>query len=119
MGIAWLRESRGTERFFAICWDCTAYRPVVPDQEGATASLTYDPNIKNVVAEFHSHGYLRAFFSKTDDRDEQGFRIYGVVGRLDQPKPEAKLRLGIYGNFTAITWEDAFSGPPPNVEFLA
>ena len=27
----------------------------------------------------------RAFFSATDDRDEQGFRVYGVVGRLDTP----------------------------------
>ena len=39
-----------------------------------------------VVAEFHSHGGSRSFFSATDDRDEQGFRIYGVVGRLDAPR---------------------------------
>ena len=33
----------------------------------------------------------RAFFSATDDRDEQGFRIYGVVGRLDTPLPELNV----------------------------
>ena len=36
--------------------------------------LSYQPPA-GVVAEFHSHGGSRAFFSATDDRDEQGFRI--------------------------------------------
>ena len=68
-----------------------------------------------MVAEFHSHGTSRAFFSKTDDRDEQGFRVYGVVGRLDDPEPELRLRVGVYGHFAPAEWAQVFSGPIPGV----
>ena len=113
LGLAWMLAAPDTERFFAVRWDGGAYRLVVPLQEGTSASLTYQPPT-GVVAEFHSHGRHRAFFSATDDRDEQGFRVYGVVGRLDQPEPELTLRLGIYGHFAPLHWSPAFDGPPPS-----
>ena len=112
LGLGWLLAAPGTERFFAVRWDSDAYRPVIPPQEGTGSSLTYEPP-PGVVAEFHSHGRHRAFFSATDDRDEQGFRIYGVVGRLDAPEPELALRLGIYGHFAALHWSQVFDGPHP------
>ena len=68
-------------------WDGDGYRLVVPPQAGTATRLAYQPPA-GVVAEFHSHGSSRAFFSAIDDRDEQGFRIYGVAGRLDTPLPE-------------------------------
>ena len=71
-----------------------------------------------MVAEFHSHGSSRAFFSATDDRDEQGFRIYGVVGRLDDPRPELSLRVGVYGHFTPLDWPPVFDGPNPGVRLI-
>ncbi len=98
LGLGWMLAAPDTERFFAVSWDGDAYRLVVPAQEGTGSSLTYRPP-SGVVAEFHSHGRHRAFFSATDDKDEQGFRIYGVVGRLDTAQPELALRLGIYGHF--------------------
>ena len=58
---------------------------MVPPQVGTSARPSHTGPPPGVVAEFHSHGSSRAFFSATDDRDEQGFRIYGVVGRLDAP----------------------------------
>ena len=84
LGLRWFQDDPDTERFFAVRWDGDAYRLVVPPQAGTATSLAYQPPA-GVVAEFHSHGSSRAFFSATDDRDEQGFRIYGVVGRLDTP----------------------------------
>ena len=83
-GMRWFQDAPDTERLFAVRWDGRSYRLVVPAQAGTAASLAYRPPA-GVVAEFHSHGSARAFFSATDDRDEQGFRIYGVVGRLDDP----------------------------------
>ena len=68
-----------------------------------------------MVAEFHSHGSSRAFFSKTDDADEQGFRIYGVVGRLDDPESELSLRVGVYGHFAPADWPQVFDGPNPGL----
>ena len=111
LGLGWMLATPGTERFFAVRWDGGAYRLVVPPQEGTGSSLSYEPPA-GVVAEFHSHGSHRAFFSATDDRDEQGFRIYGVVGHLDTPEPELTLRLGVYGHFAPLQWSQVFDGPP-------
>ena len=85
LGLAWMLAAPDTERFFAVRWDGDAYRLVVPPQEGTGSSLTYLSPPSRRVAEFHSHASHRAFFSATDDRDEQGFQVYGVVGRLDTP----------------------------------
>lgn len=54
-----------------------------------------------VLLEFHTHGAMSAFWSGTDNRDEQGFRFYAVAGRLNSATPAIRLRLGVYGHF----WE--------------
>ena len=110
LGLRWFRDDPDTERFFAVRWDGDAYRLVVPPQVGTATRLAYVPP-SGVVAEFHSHGGSRAFFSGTDDRDEQGFRIYGVVGRLEDPRPELSLRVGVYGHFAPLDWPQVFDGP--------
>ena len=114
IGLGWFQDDPGTERFFAVRWDGRSYRLVVPEQEGTATRLKYRPPA-GVVAEFHSHGRSRAFFSATDDRDEQGFRIYGVAGRLDSDRPELSLRVGVYGHFAPVDWPQVFDGPEPGV----
>ncbi len=116
-GLRWFQAAPDTERLFAVRWDGRAYRLVAPAQVGAAASLTYRPPT-GVVAEFHSHGGTRAFFSATDDRDEQGFRIYGVVGRLDALRPELRLRVGVYGHFAPLEWRQALGGPQPGIRLM-
>ena len=117
LGLRWFQDDPDTERFFAVRWDGRAYRLVVPPQAGTATSLAYVPPA-GVVAEFHSHGGSRAFFSKTDDRDELGFRIYGVAGRLDTDRPDLSLRVGVYGHFAPVEWSQAFSGPDPGVRLM-
>ena len=117
LGLRWFRDDPDTERFFAVRWDGRSYRLVVPPQAGTATSLAYLPPA-GVVAEFHSHGGSRAFFSATDDRDEQGFRIYGVAGRLDNDRPELSLRVGVYGHFAPVEWAQVFDGPAPGVRLL-
>ena len=117
VGLRWFQDAPDTERLFAVRWDGRAYRLVVPPQAGTAASLVYLPPA-GVVAEFHSHGSARAFFSPTDDRDEQGFRIYGVAGRLDTPLPEVRLRVGVYGHFAPVDWPQVFGDPDPGVRLI-
>jgi len=114
LGLGWMLAAPDTERFFAVRWDDGAYRLVIPPQEGTASSLAYEPPA-GVVAEFHSHGGHRAFFSATDDGDEQGFRVYGVVGRLQDPLPELALRVGVYGHFAPLHWSQVFDGPNPGL----
>ena len=117
IGLRWFQDAPYIERFFAVRWDGEGYRLVVPPQVGTAASLAYR-SPAGVVAEFHSHGSARAFFSATDDRDEQGFRIYGVVGRLDAPLPELRLRVGVYGHFAPVDWSQVFDGPQPGLRLM-
>ena len=117
LGLHWFREAPHTERFFAVRWDGRSYRLVVPPQLGTATSLAYAPP-SGVVAEFHSHGTSRAFFSKTDDGDEQGFRIYGVAGRLDTDRPELNLRVGVYGHFAPVEWSQVFIGLHPGLRLV-
>ena len=114
LGLAWFEAEPHIERYFAVRWDGGAYRVVVPEQNGTASSLTYRPPA-GVVAELHSHGSSRAFFSTTDNEDEQGFRVYGVAGRLDTPQPELSLRVGVYGHFAPVDWSQVFGGPAPGV----
>ena len=118
LGLRWFLDDPDTERFFAVRWDGRSYRLVVPPQLGTATSLEYTPPA-GVVAEFHSHGTSRSFFSATDDRDEQGFRIYGVAGRLDRDRPELSLRVGVYGHFAPVEWPQVFDGPPHGLRLVA
>ena len=117
LGLRWFQDDPDTERFFAVRWDGDGYRLVVPEQEGTATRLKYRPPA-GVVAEFHSHGTSRAFFSTTDDGDEQGFRIYGVVGRLNKYRPELSLRVGVYGHFAPANWSQVFVGPPHGLRLV-
>ena len=117
LGLGWFLDDPDTEWFFAVRWDGGAYRLVVPPQLGTATSLEYTPPA-GVVAEFHSHGTSRAFFSATDDGDEQGFRIYGVVGRLNKYRPELSLRVGVYGHFAPADWSQVFDGPPHGLRLV-
>jgi hypothetical protein len=72
-------------------------RVVKPAQRAtATAVVGAEENTSNVILDLHSHGNMGAFWSGTDNADEQGFRVYSVIGRLDE-RPEIRLRLGVYG----------------------
>ena len=106
-GLHWFSQDPDTERYFAVRWEGERYETVTPEQQGARTSLRYQPT-ESAVLEFHSHGRLGAFFSGTDDRDEQGFRIYGVAGKLGSGTLETVLRVGIYGHFQAVEMREIF-----------
>lgn len=96
------------ERFVAITWRDGAYQIVVPDQVCEAASVHYVP-VPDTVLELHSHGLMTPFFSSTDDKDEQGLRLYGVVGSLGKI-PGVQFRVGVYGYFQEVGYGDVFDG---------
>ncbi|WP_426078655.1 PRTRC system protein A [Janthinobacterium sp. PSPC3-1] len=50
-----------------------------------------------LAVDLHTHGTAPAFFSSDDDRDDNGVKIAGVFGNLDQSHPSARFRLVIGG----------------------
>jgi PRTRC genetic system protein A len=99
----------GRELYVAIVWTGDAYSLRVPEQTVTGAAVRYEP-VKDTVVELHSHGGMSAFFSSTDDADEVGFRVYAVVGKLPEEKVEVSFRVGVYGYFGPLMWEDVFQG---------
>lgn len=94
------------ETYLAVTWE-GEYRLRVPDQEQGNIAVKYSP-LQNTVLDLHSHT-VKAFFSGTDDRDEQGLRIYGVAGNLTG-HTEVMFRVGAYGYFSLLKWEQVFEG---------
>jgi PRTRC genetic system protein A len=63
----------------------------------------------NILCELHSHGNMNAFWSRTDDADEQGAQLYAVIGRLDTA-PEIRVRVGVYGYWHPLPVTAVFTG---------
>jgi PRTRC genetic system protein A len=100
----------GHEVLLTVRFDTSVgFRLTVPRQAAGPTHVIYRP-LADAVLEIHSHGPLAAAFSPTDDADEQGLRLYGVVGRLGTEQPEVALRVGAYGHFLAVPWETVFRG---------
>lgn len=86
------------------------------DQRYQTSgSVTYDPipETERIVpyAEIHSHNRTGAFFSRTDDEFEVRTGIYGVVGRVDEERPEALFRYSCGGVFRPFLSGEVFHNP--------
>jgi PRTRC genetic system protein A len=102
--------AEGDEVLLAVTHDeRSGYRLVHPAQIAGALRVVYRP-VGDVVLEIHSHHRYAARFSPTDDADEQGLALYGVVGRLDHERPEVALRVGAYGHFLPVPWESVFDG---------
>lgn len=107
LSLSVLMASNNREQYLAITWE-DEYRLRLPTQERNSASVKYE-NLPSSVMDIHSHGTMRAFFSEMDDQDEQGLKLYMVVGRLDTLLPEVEMRVGVYGYFAPVQREEVFS----------
>ncbi len=100
----------GREVLLAVVFDGgVGYRLTVPAQIAGPERVLYRPPT-SAVLEIHSHGPHPAIFSSTDNRDELGLRLYGVIGRVGADRPEVTLRAGAYGHFLPVPWETVFDG---------
>lgn len=85
----------------------------VPDQIQRRAYCQPLPNQRDydeTIIEIHSHHTMPARFSAQDNADETGFRIYAVIGELDQV-PKIRTRIGVFGYFLEIASEWVFELP--------
>ena len=98
----WL-ASPDKELYVGIRWN-GGYQLYVPEQEGEMANVHYRC-ADDVVVELHSHPRMAAQFSGTDNKDEQGLKVYGVVNR-----EAVNLRVGVYGYWMFVEWSDIFDG---------
>ena len=106
-----LVHSVSTELFIAVTRNGDKYDLVRPHQERSPTRVKYS-RVENTVLDLHSHHGMPAFFSSTDNADETGFQLYGVIGALHHANklPQVHLRVGIYGHHWSVPWSDVFQG---------
>lgn len=103
-----MQRASPSELFTAVtCSPEGEYTLVIPPQDASSCHVHYEPP-PGAVVHLHSHGEGNAFFSGTDDRDEQGFALYGVAGRLHSAI-RLSFRAGIYGHFHPIPVREIYS----------
>jgi hypothetical protein len=119
LGLDVLLADPSRERYVAIVWQTNAgYQLKVPEQDRGSGGIQNIALPENRVFEMHSHPGMGAYFSGTDNQDEQGFQIFGVVGwdpdeerpRVISEYPQVLLRVGLYGYFEELAWAKVFSG---------
>ena len=69
-----------------------------------------DPLGTRALIDLHSHAVMDPFFSPTDNKDEQGFRIFAVIGKVKE-EPLILARVGVYGNYWNIPADMVFDLP--------
>ncbi|RUS44913.1 Mov34/MPN/PAD-1 family protein [Cohnella sp. AR92] len=47
---------------------------------------------RELIMTIHSHAADRAFYSSGDNQNDRGFKVYGIIGRLDEQIPECCFR---------------------------
>lgn len=70
-----------------------------------------------VVAEIHSHHTMDPRFSRTDNDNDLRSGIYGIIGRIDENRPQAAFRYSCGGVFGGLYASEIFM-PTPSVQHI-
>ena len=113
-----------SEAIVQIWWDMQEKVHIinVPDHDVSGASVRHRSSFDRDnsgryihVMDIHSHGSgMSAFWSGTDNADESKItteRMFGVIGKVDQPVPEWLWRLSTRGGFIPLNITDVFEIP--------
>lgn len=105
------REHLPNEAMYQFWFDRSnggIWRVFRPPQTPSATAVMYD-DLGQTVIDLHSHNSMAAFFSVTDDADEQGLRFYAVIGHIDTPQPDIRVRVGVYGHFVDVDATTVFA----------
>jgi len=80
-----------------------------PQRATGVSVIAAGSNDATILCDLHSHGNMRAFWSSTDDADEQSARLFAVIGKLDT-EPEVRVRVGVYGYWMPLPITAVFTG---------
>lgn len=90
------------ERLFYLYWQESKWALHHPKQRASTTNChSIETHPVPASIEVHSHGNHRAFFSETDNLEEDGFRLSIIIGR-DKGQLEVAARVCLHGSFYPI-----------------
>jgi PRTRC genetic system protein A len=97
-----IQKEPDLEQLFYLYWLRDRWEVLYPEQECTPSScIAGDRFLEPAVIEIHSHGAARAFFSGTDDLEENGCRISTVIGKSNG-QLEIVSRVCVHGLFLPI-----------------
>lgn len=97
-------EAAGAVIYNAVSGELQLRMHGVRSASSVRIDYSIDPlgDAEYLVVDLHTHGTLRAFWSAADNRDDQGIKVCGVFGNLDQAVPTGKFRLALNGLFVPM-----------------
>lgn len=107
LALSILFADRFNERYLAVTWEDGEYHLTFPWQEGGSAHVNYEV-LRNTVMDIHSHSDMKGSHSPIDNRDEQGFRLSAVIGKLNELLPEQLIRITVFGYYDYVKFEEVF-----------
>lgn len=112
-------ERESQEKQWFVIWRDGKVRLIAPQAQTASAvRVRYAMPTEPMLLDVHSHHGMRAYFSTTDDRDDDGLSISMVIGRIFD-HPEAVARVNVYGHRQLIPLSLLFeNGQSPFKEYL-
>lgn len=102
---------RPIEKHYCFVRTPSGIKLIAPVQQGTAGRVVYEP-LPGTLADIHSHHGMAAFFSSTDDADDTGLSVSGVVGRIFED-PEILLRINVFGHRQQIPALSIFNSLGP------
>jgi len=89
----------------------------VPPQRSTQTRITYAliPGGGELLLDVHSHHHMPAYFSGTDDRDDQGLSVSAVLGTIFTT-PRIVCRVNVHGQRQPIPALSLFDSLPEGIE---
>lgn len=113
-----MKRHGGAESYIQFFWNKAEgnYFAHVPRQYVSGGHVSFDRDVEVeaqhiLVMEAHSHNTMGAFWSGTDNADEQADRLFMVMGHLDQRTPEVRVRCAMGGKHVDLSIEETFETP--------
>lgn len=103
-----INQHRDLEQLFYLYWRGTAWEVIFPEQEcTSTSCISREQHPEPAAIEIHSHGSMGAFFSSTDNQEENGCRISTVIGRNNN-QLEIISRVCAHGLFLNVSSDQIY-----------
>lgn len=104
--VSFFKRDPDNEALANVVYDGGSYSLEIPEQEASRVAVEApampETEDRFVFLQLHSHARMGAFFSGQDGRDEVRTGFYGVLGRMDEPRPEALFRFSCGGVFVPV-----------------
>lgn len=98
--LAHARRAAGStpvEQQYFVTWKDGTVGVTVPQQDATASRVRYEMPGGVTLLDLHSHHVMDAYFSPTDDQDDNGLSISAVIGRIFAATPTIVCRVNCYG----------------------